>query len=823
MKRLLCMLLCLMMLIPMTSIYTGAEKETAVVDISAAPATESAYATAATAPVGRIVCWGDSFTQGIMDGFHDISSRPIPTALSELLGVEALNYGIGGDTAEAIAMRQGGIRFYIDDVTIPAGVEAVPVTIIGENGYQPGSLAQNGDKGLNDVTVGGIVGRIDWNSGYARYEFTRKEAGEELVITEPTQVFTSGMTVPKNGDILVMCIGANNRDWQAESEEDFQTLISIQEAMIDYAATDEFIIIAFPSIEFLKYDTVFNAKLKEYWGEHFVDFNEYMLSDQCFEDFGIKKTGPDMKDIRDGKIPRSFLAAGNLHPNQMGYDIISKFVAERIEELGYLEPKADYDPEMPFDDAVTGQWYYSSVKYCANNGLMKGTSAKTFNPKGGVTREMFVQTLANIEGIDASKYADKTSFTDVKANAWYSAAIEWAKQNNIVSGVSETRFGLGQPVTREQMATMLVRFVEYKGGAVDAIADLAIFKDNAKISSWARKGVAFTVAEGLFKGDNKSNFNPLGKATRMELAAVLHRYHYKSVYGVEAPDSTAADSLLVAAESTQRILCYGDSLTVASGLTSFPALLQDRFNVRAMNYGVGGEGSGNIAMRQGAIPVYVGPVTIPATTTPIPMQLMDGEGDLKDLGYFGTAGLNPITVGGVEGTYYYDSTTETFMFKRSRAGEEVVINSMTRVITSAMKSRRENDILVLFMGSNNHYNARNVNELIEIQEQMIKYSGSKKYIIVGFTSKDYMSEVDEVNAVLEAYWGKHFVDLREYMMTEQCLIDNGITPTEQDLADLAYGEIPSSLRTDSIHGNQTFYNIIADMVGDRMEELHYIR
>lgn len=814
MKKILCMLLCILMLIPCISVFSGAQKESGTVKLTEVTASE---------PIGRIVCWGDSLTQGIMDGFHDISSRPYPTALGEILGVEALNFGVGGDTAEAIAMRQGGVRIFVDDVTVPAEAEWVPVTIIGEDGYSPDTLAQNGDVGLNDVTIGGIKGKINWNSDYARHEFIRNEAGEELVITEPTQIITAGMSVPKNGDVLVMCIGANNRSWSKNSEEDFQTLINLQQAIIDYAATDEFIIIAFPEIEFLQYDTVFNEKLEEYWGEHFVNFNDYMMSDQCFEDFNVKKTGPDMKDIRDGKIPRSFLAAGNLHPNQMGYDIIAKFVADRITELGYLEEKADYDPEMPFTDTVPGQWYYSSVKYCANNGLMKGTSQTTFNPKGGVTREMFVQTLANIEGIDASAYADKTSFEDVKAGAWYSAAIEWAKQNNIVAGISETKFGLGQSVTREQMATMLVRFVEYKGGNVDATSDLTVFKDNSKISSWAKKGVAFTVAEGLFKGDDKGNFNPLGKATRMELATVLHRYHYKSVYGIEAPDSNAADSLLVEAETTQRIVCYGDSLTVASGHTSFPTLLQQRFNVRAQNYGVGGEGSGHIAMRQGAIPVYAKPLTIPATTTPVPMQLVDDEGDDVDIGYFGTAGINPLTVGGVEGTYYYDESTETYYFKRTRAGDEVTVSTTTRVITSAMKNRRENDILVLFMGSNNRYSARNVSELIEIQEQMIKYSGAKKYIIVGLTSKDYMSEVDEVNAILKEHWGKHFVDLREYMMTEKCLTDNGITPTEQDLKDFEDGEIPSSLRTDTIHGNQTFYNIIADMVGDRMEELCYIR
>ncbi|MBR5515349.1 MAG: S-layer homology domain-containing protein [Clostridia bacterium] len=813
MKKFICILLCILMLVPVTGMFTNAEQSAAVVDTPK----ESAE------PVGRIVCWGDSFTQGLREGFHDISPRPYPTALSEILGVEALNFGIGGDTAEAIAMRQGGVRIYLDDVTIPSTTEWIPVTVIGENGYSPASLAQNGDVGLNNVSVGGIEGELNWNSDYARHEFRRIEEGEELVITEPTQIITAGMSVPKNGDVLVMCIGANNRSWSKDSEEDFQTLIDLQTAIIDYAATDEFIIIAFPSIEFLKYDLVFNEKLAEYWGEHFVDFNEYLMSDQCFEDHNIEKTGPDKKDIKAGLIPRSFLSSDKLHPNQIGYDIISDFVAQRIKDLGYLEEKADFDPEMSFVDTACDSWYYSSVKYCYKNGLMKGTSQKNFRPEGVVTREMFVQTLANIEGIDTAKYENKTSFTDVQAGQWYSAAIEWAKQNKIVEGTSATTFGLGISVTREQMAKMFRSYAEYKGESVGSDADLNAFTDSARISSWAKEGVGYAVSQGLFKGNEKNQFNPQGKATRMELATVLYRYHYKSVYGIDAPDASAADSLLVEAESSQRFVCWGDSLTVGSGLTPFPALLQERFGIRAQNYGVGGEGSGSIAGRQGAKPIYVQPFTIPAASEAVEVQMVDAYGEEIDIGYFGTSGLNPVEIGGVSGSYYYDQTNERFVFKRSQAGAEVKITQLTRVITSGMKNRRENDILILFLGTNNRYSTKNVDELIRIQEEMIKYSGSKKYIIVGFTSKDYMSEVDEVNAVLKEYWGKHFVDLREYMMTEQCLIDCGITPTEDDLADLENGEIPSSLRTDSVHGNQHFYNIIADMIGDQVELLHYVR
>lgn len=479
----------------------------------------------------------------------------------------------------------------------------------------------------------------------------------------------------------------------------------------------------------------------------------------------------------------------------------------------------DFDPEMPFSDAKSGAWYYSSVKYCAKNDLLKGMTPDCFGIKTTVSRAMFVQALANMEGVTAEDLrVEATPFTDIKPGNWYYTAVEWARQNGIVGGMTATSFAPNGDLTRSQMARLFCQYAKYKGMETDITADLSVFADEGKIQSWAKEGMSYCVALELFVGD-KGNLNPNAKATREQLAVVMHKFDYRVKYNSTIPNSAEADALMVKADTSDRIVCWGDSLTVAANLDSYPEQLQQRYGIRCANYGVGGETAQAIAMRQGAIPFYVEPFSIPESGS-VAIEIVDDRGKGTAIGVFGIEGVNAATIAGVKGNIAY--IDDVLTFTRIGRGEAVEVTERTRVITMAMQNRRENDIIIIWSGSNNGYSSSGVQELIDIQEDMIAYSGSEKYIIIGLTSLDYMSDIDGVNRIMKEYWGDRYVDLREYMVTEQCLIDHGITPTETDIADIARGEIPASLRQDTIHGNQIFYDIVADMVAEKIDELGYL-
>ena len=127
----------------------------------------------------------------------------------------------------------------------------------------------------------------------------------------------------------------------------------------------------------------------------------------------------------------------------------------------------------PFRDLEQDAWYIPAVDYVYEEGLFGGVSATEFAPNQPMTRAMFVKVLAN-NTANFTPYDGSTPFTDVRPGDWYCDAVNWAYQNVIVNGVSETRFDPGANVTREQMVTMLYKY------AVGIGADTTIDSDRWK-------------------------------------------------------------------------------------------------------------------------------------------------------------------------------------------------------------------------------------------------------------------------------------------------------------------------------------------------------
>ncbi len=179
--------------------------------------------------------------------------------------------------------------------------------------------------------------------------------------------------------------------------------------------------------------------------------------------------------------------------------------------------------EPTFTDVKNSAWYYDAVKYCYNHKYMSGTADDKFSPSSVVTREMFVKVMANLAEADLAGYTE-SFFKDVKKDSWYASAVEWAYQNGLTSGMSEDSFGVGNAITREQLATFLTRFASFTHKNTSGRADLTVFKDNAKISDWAKDGVSWMVYKGFMKGMDETTLDPRGTATRAQMAVLIANY-----------------------------------------------------------------------------------------------------------------------------------------------------------------------------------------------------------------------------------------------------------------------------------------------------------
>lgn len=179
----------------------------------------------------------------------------------------------------------------------------------------------------------------------------------------------------------------------------------------------------------------------------------------------------------------------------------------------------------PFVDVAEDAWYYDAVKYVNENGLMAGTSANTFAPDRTTTRGMIVTILYRMEGSpDIEDEIWGYPFKDVDANAYYATAVYWARMNGIVAGYSDELFGPDDIITREQMATILYRYAQYKGYDTTAKADLSRYTDAAQVGSYAVNAIRWANAEGLVNGTSATTLTPKGSATRAQVAVILTRF-----------------------------------------------------------------------------------------------------------------------------------------------------------------------------------------------------------------------------------------------------------------------------------------------------------
>lgn len=142
-----------------------------------------------------------------------------------------------------------------------------------------------------------------------------------------------------------------------------------------------------------------------------------------------------------------------------------------------------------------------------------------------MTRGMLVSVLYRFNG---TSHTGSSPFADVSSDAWYGNAVSLAYTNNLVSGVSDTSFAPNTPITREQAAVMLARYLKFSGVALEN--GTPDFQDTASISRYAKESVGAMQKAGLLSGDNEGNFRPDAQITCAEIASIFMRLCQK--YGI---------------------------------------------------------------------------------------------------------------------------------------------------------------------------------------------------------------------------------------------------------------------------------------------------
>ena len=229
-------------------------------------------------------------------------------------------------------------------------------------------------------------------------------------------------------------------------------------------------------------------------------------------------------------------------------------------------------PSEYFADVDQNSWYQNGVDFAVSNGLYRGVAENRFAPDETMTRGMLATVLWRMSGTPSVE--GTAGFEDVPRDAYYAEAVQWARWEGIIRGYSNEYFGPNDPVTREQMAAIIYRYVNYRfdnlwdnaamvrfeessrstrtyaaqeySKMIDlkpeydtaeeqarrqrAVRNVELFDDKDQISNYAYNAVNWMVWTGIMQGMSSNRFEPKAFATRAQVAVVLQRLFVKDVF-----------------------------------------------------------------------------------------------------------------------------------------------------------------------------------------------------------------------------------------------------------------------------------------------------
>jgi len=278
----------------------------------------------------RVICWGDSMTEGTGGG--DVT---YPSTLEKISGAEVLNYGVFNETTRDIAARSGAKPQFVvaeSAVTIPADTTPIVLNTAGEDGQWPG-ICIFGTAGMNPAMVGNVEGTFYHDDVTGLKMFKRNTPGEAVTLPVGTPVTTFASKDHKEGDILIIWSGNNENPQTAEAIND---TIYWQKEIIKQSGTEDYAIISLTTKAMLPQIDLINEMFKNEYGEHYIDLRAYVLGDMI-SDAGINPTDADKMYLANGFVPPSLMDTDEIHGNSTFYEYAGKFIYKELQRMGYLK------------------------------------------------------------------------------------------------------------------------------------------------------------------------------------------------------------------------------------------------------------------------------------------------------------------------------------------------------------------------------------------------------------------------------------------------------------------------------------------------------
>ena len=212
-----------------------------------------------------------------------------------------------------------------------------------------------------------------------------------------------------------------------------------------------------------------------------------------------------------------------------------------------IKDPTDYEnpgkTDEPFNDMAGFQWAKDAVYSLRSMGIVSGSDSGVFRPQDNITREEFVKLI--VLAFDLQPAGDiYMQFADADAGQWYYPYLQIGYSAGIIKGIDGNRFGVGEPISRQDAAVILHRCMMSEAGIS---SDYTAFSDGADISAYARESVAALYGLGIISGYDDGTFRPMHSITRAEAAKLI----YESISGdsLKYTDNTQSNGYETAKKS----------------------------------------------------------------------------------------------------------------------------------------------------------------------------------------------------------------------------------------------------------------------------------
>lgn len=175
-------------------------------------------------------------------------------------------------------------------------------------------------------------------------------------------------------------------------------------------------------------------------------------------------------------------------------------------------------PEVNFDDVNDSHWAKDYIADLAEKGILSGVGNNKFAPDANVTREQFAKILTI--AFDIVNENAICEFSDVDSDSWYSVYVASAYEKGIINGIGDGLFGTGQNISRQDMATMIVRAAK---ACNITLGDKStyVYNDESHISEYAFDAVKILAGSGAISGYEDNSFRPKNPSTRAQVAKIV--------------------------------------------------------------------------------------------------------------------------------------------------------------------------------------------------------------------------------------------------------------------------------------------------------------